>query len=381
MKKIMILGASELQLPAIQCANGMGIETIVLDFDANAIGRNEALKFYEVSTLDYDKVLEIAISEKIDGIMTICSDRPMTVVARVGEKLGLNTISYETALKATDKSLMRKALLENNVPIPQFFICRTYEEVVDAVNSIQGECIFKPSNNSGSRGIYLYDETKNLQDAYSYSKQYSTNDVVLVEEFMKGPEVSVEAFVINGEINIIQITDKITTGAPYFVEMGHTQPSSLPNDIQSQIKKVAIKGIQALNINKGPAHVEIKVTEQGPKIVEIGARLGGDHITTDLVPLSTGVNMVELTIKNALNFPVDINTLFLKSAAIRYISEELKIPKKLKGKVRYHFEKHKKIIDIKSSNDRLGYYIIDCDNLNEICNVIAEIEHCMKCII
>ncbi|WP_050635418.1 ATP-grasp domain-containing protein [Candidatus Stoquefichus sp. SB1] len=374
MKKIMILGASELQLPAIQCANSMGIETIVLDFDANAIGRNEASKFYEVSTLDYDKVLEIAKFEKIDGIMTICSDRPMTVVARVGEKLGLNTISYETALKATDKGLMRKALFENNVPIPQFFICRTYEDVEHAVNSIQGECIFKPSNNSGSRGIYLYDENKNLQDAYSYSKQYSTDNIVLVEEFMKGPEVSVEAFVINGEVNIIQITDKITTGAPYFVEMGHTQPSSLPNDIQSQIRKVAIKGIQALNIDNGPAHVEIKVTEQGPKIVEIGARLGGDYITTDLVPLSTGVNMVELTIKNALNFPVDIKKLFLKSSAIRYINDELEIPEEFKTKVTYYFNKDIQLSDIKSSNDRRGYYIIQTMNLDELDSVISEIQ-------
>lgn len=352
----------------------MGIETIVLDFDANAIGKNEASKFYEVSTLDYDKVLEIAKFEKIDGIMTICSDRPMTVVARVGEKLGLNTISYETALKATDKGLMRKALFENNVPIPQFFICRTYEDVEHAVNSIQGECIFKPSNNSGSRGIYLYDENKNLQDAYSYSKQYSTDNIVLVEEFMKGPEVSVEAFVINGEVNIIQITDKITTGAPYFVEMGHTQPSSLPNDIQSQIRKVAIKGIQALNIDNGPAHVEIKVTEQGPKIVEIGARLGGDYITTDLVPLSTGVNMVELTIKNALNFPVDIKKLFLKSSAIRYINDELEIPEEFKTKVTYYFNKDIQLSDIKSSNDRRGYYIIQTMNLDELDSVISEIQ-------
>lgn len=374
MKKLLILGASELQLPAIQCANSMEIETIVLDFDANAIGSNEASKFYEISTLDYDKVLEIAKFEKIDGIMTICSDRPMTVVARVGEKLGLNTISYETALKATNKGLMRKALFENNVPIPQFFICRTYEDVEHAVNSIQGECIFKPSNNSGSRGIYLYDENKNLQDAYSYSKQYSTDNIVLVEEFMKGPEVSVEAFVINGEVNIIQITDKITTGAPYFVEMGHTQPSSLPNDIQSQIRKVAIKGIQALNIDNGPAHVEIKVTEQGPKIVEIGARLGGDHITTDLVPLSTGVNMVELTIKNALNFPVDIKKLFFKSAAIRYINDELEIPEEFKTKVTYYFNKDIQLSDIKSSNDRRGYYIIQTINLDELDSVISEIQ-------
>ena len=89
-------------------------------------------------------------------------------------------------------------------------------------------------------------------------------------------------------MHVIQITDKLTTGAPYFVEMGHNQPSLLPKNIQQQIEKVAKMAVKALGIQNGPSHTEIKVTSEGPKIVEIGARLGGDNITTHLVPLSTG---------------------------------------------------------------------------------------------
>lgn len=372
-KKLMILGASELQLPAIECASRLGLETVVLDYDSEAVGKKRASKFYEVSTLDYQKISEVAKTEKIDGLMTICSDRPMPIIAKVGEKLKLNTIAYDTAMKATDKGLMRLTLRQNNVPIPKFFICKTYDDFVHAVRCINGKCIVKPSNNSGSRGIHIY-ENGDGKEIYEYSKKYSTDKIVLVEEFMSGPEVSVEIFVINGGVNIVQITDKITTGEPYFVEMGHTQPSSLPSDVQEDIKSVAEQGVKALGICNGPAHVEIKVTDTGAKIVEIGARLGGDHIATDLVSLSTGINMVELVINYSLNIPIHLKKVFSKSSAIRYFNEKIEIPDSLKETVMYHYNEQIKVSSIKSSNDRRGYYIIQANNIVELNEKLEEIE-------
>lgn len=378
MKKLMILGASELQVPAIKCANNLGIKTIVLDYDSNAIGKEIASKFYEVSTLDYEKVLEIAKSENIDGIVTICSDRPIPIIAKIGEKLGLNTISYDTAMKATDKALMRNALKEKNVPIPKYYICNNYDEFEHAIESIEGKVVIKPSNNSGSRGVHFYNGKGELKELYEYSKQYSSNQCVLVEEYMEGPEVSVEVFVENSEIYIIQITDKITTGAPYFVEMGHTQPSALPYDIQDNIKEVAKKAVKALGIDNGPAHVEIKVTVNGAKIVEIGARLGGDHITTDLVPLSTGIDMVDLTIKMSLNDDIQISKSINKASAIRYFDRPIKSNNLFKQKVEKIFIENKDIIDIKSSNDRYGYFIIQEKDLEGIDDKINLLEDILK---
>lgn len=378
MKKLMILGASELQVPAIKCANNLGVKTIVLDYDSNAVGRELASKFYEVSTLDYKKVLEIAENENIDGIMTICSDRPIPIIAKIGEKLGLNTISYDTAMKATDKALMRDALKEYYVPIPQYYVCNNYDEFEDAIKSIQGKSIVKPSNNSGSRGIHFYNGSGDLKEIYEYSKQYSSNKCVLVEEYMEGPEVSVEVFVSNSKIHIIQITDKITTGEPYFVEMGHTQPSILPIDIQDDIKKVSRKAVEALGIDKGPAHIEIKATVNGAKIVEVGARLGGDHITTDLVPLSTGIDMVELAVKTALKDNIRIDKSINYASAIRYFDKPIKINDLFSEQVKQFFIEEKNISDIKSSNDRYGYYIIQEDNIDNIFNKINLLDNILK---
>lgn len=135
---------------------------------------------------------------------------------------------------------------------------------------------------------------------------------------MEGPEVSVETLSFDGHTHIIAITDKVTTGSPEFVEMGHSIPSQLSIDTKLQIEKVVIAAIKAVGINNGPSHTEIIITKDGPKVVELGARLGGDNITTHLVPFATGVDMVEACIEIAFgNNPV-LNKRISMGSAIRY---------------------------------------------------------------
>lgn len=307
MKKIMILGASILQLPAIKKAKEMGLQVIVADMDENAIGfQEEGIICEVISTIDSEKILEAAKKYNIDGIMTLASDMPMRSVAIVAKEMGLVGISEKTALNATNKAEMRQCLKECGVPIPQFFCVSSreeYEKAIEYFRKAQLKCIVKPADNSGSRGVDLLSDLSDeelISKVYEYSKSYSRGGDIVVEEYMEGPEVSVETLSVDGECHIIQITDKLTTGAPYFVEMGHSEPSELPEDVKIKISEVASTAVKAIGITNGPSHTEIKVTKDGPKIVELGARLGGDNITTHLVPLSTGVDMVECCIKIAL---------------------------------------------------------------------------------
>lgn len=370
LKKILILGASELQIPAILEARKMGIFTIVADYDSNAIGKKFADKFYEISTLDYASLLDVAKKEKIDGIMTICSDRPMTVVARIGEKLNLSTISLQAAINATDKSTMRKVLRDEGIPIPKFSICRNKEELVKAIDEIGLPLIVKPSDNSGSRGVFLIKKIKDIDKAFNYSMNSSSSKIIVAEEYMVGPEVSVEIFVENSNIHVIQVTDKETTGSPHFVELGHSQPSCLPN--QEEIEQLAIKAVKALEIFSGPAHVEIIITKEGPKIVEVGARLGGDHITTDLVPLSTTVNMVRMTIESSLNMKLEEIKKKESFSTIKYIIDNVEKYKKafkvlkVDSLVEFKCYSNSDCVDVKSSNDRLGYYIMKNDDKSKL---------------
>ena len=379
MKKLMILGASVLQIPAIIEAKKMGIYVIVVDMNPNAEGFSYADKKIVVSTTDTQRVLEVAKENDIDGIITIASDRPMRTVAKVAEELNLIGIDEKTAVNATNKSKMRDALKKYSVPIPMYFSVDDYEQYLEAIKKIRNKnykCIVKPADNSGSRGIRLIEnyEEKELEKVYKYCKENSNSGSLVVEEFMQGPEVSVETISYKGVCHVIQVTDKITTGSPYFVEMGHNQPSSLDLKTIERIKKVAIDANKAIGIKDGPSHTEIKVTKDGPKIVELGARLGGDNITTHLVPYSTGVNMVEACINIALGKEIDIRKKFDKASVARYkkcdIGKIIKI-EGIEDAKKIHGIKNVKIVhgvgeesrEIKNSNDRVAYVIAQDDNV------------------
>lgn len=379
-KKLMILGASILQLPAIEKAKEMGLDVVVVDMNPDAIGFNVPdIEKEIISTIDIQAVISAAKSHKIDGIMTLATDMPMRTVAAVAKEMNLIGIDEETALKATNKAEMRKALQLNNVPIPKFYVVRNKDEYKEVVKQFHVPFIVKPADSSGSRGIIevkdIHNETLVIQ-AYEYCHPFSKVGDVVVEEYMEGPEVSVETLTVNGECHVIQITDKLTTGAPHYVEMGHSQPTMLSKEIAGQISNVAKAANKAIGIKNGPSHTEIIVTKEGPKIVELGARLGGDNITTHLVPLSTGVDMVECCIKIALGEIPDIKKKWNKGSAIRYFDQKSGYIKAIDG-----IEEAKKIPGIKqisvvhgvgenitevtSSGSRIGFVIAQGLNEND----------------
>lgn len=388
MKKIMILGASILQLPAIKCAKKMGLYVVAVDMNAAAIGFGYADACELISTVDTEQILSAARKHNIAGIMTLASDMPMLSVARVAAELSLQAISVQCAERVTNKGKMRDCLLQAKVPIPAYYQVESAAEYLAAVSRFRDKCLIKPVDNSGSRGVFLLTDftPQAALAAYEYSRAHSKSGLVLVEEFMQGPEVSVETFSIGGCCEIIQITDKLTSGAPYFVELGHSQPSMLSASVQQDIRDVAARAVQAVGIVDGPAHVEIIVTSAGAKIVELEARLGGDNITTALVPLSTGIDLVELTIKTALGDPVYPVRKYNKAAAIRYFTAPNGWLEKISGceeaaaipgvqQLLFTKQVGDAVGSVQSSNDRLGFVITQADSPQaaiDICKQVCQ---------
>ena len=337
MKKIFILGASALQVPAIKKAKEKGLYVYVLDYDPEAVGIKEADEFLCISTIDKEAVLEAAKKYKPDYIITSTSDMPVRTVAYVNEKLGKeNDISYEDSICATNKAAMRRRMQEENVPIPAFYVVLSPQEFIAKAKILGAKFVSKPADNAASRGVVLFDRDiylngltgdadkdraleDELKKIYNFTKEYSRGGEVLLEEYMEGPEVSVESFTVDGETHIITITDKLVTEEPFFVETGHTEGSRLPDKVKEDIKNVALAAIKALHLKNGPTHTEIKVTESGAKLVEIAARLGGDFITSRLVPLSTGVDMIECSLSSVLGERVDCEKKYSRGAAIRFL--------------------------------------------------------------
>lgn len=370
-KKMMILGASALQVPAILKAKELGYEIILVDYDENAVGFALADVKLVVSTLDQEEVYRQALIYKPDVVLTSTSDGPVRTAAYVNEKLGKKPdLSWEDSLCATIKSNMRDRLKECSVPIPEYYAVHNLTEFLEAVEKLNGFCIVKPADNAGSRGVVLLDTGKegHPENIYEYSKGNSRNGTVMVEEYMTGAEVSVEAMTVEGETTVIAITDKLTTPPPYFVEIGHCEPSRLPEDVKERIRQTAIQAVRAIRLQNGPSHTEIKLTESGPKIVELAARLGGDYITSKLVPLSAGVDMVGASVLLACGEKADLTVKKQEGAAIRFIQgtpgtiQEIVVEEALHHldgleECIFYKKKGEETKDTESSNDRIGHVI------------------------
>ena len=366
MKKILIIGASSLQVPGILKAKEMGFETAVVDFNPRAVGIKYADKYYNVSTTDKEGVYEAAKDFGADGIVTLATDMPMRSLAYACEKLNLVGVKYDTAVKATDKGEMIKAFEKYDVAHPWYHILKSGESIESIVREIHYPLIVKPTDNSGSRGVVLVHDEQELYEAVSYSIKESREGNIILEEYMIGPEVSVEVIVLDGKPHILQITDKLTTGAPHFVEMGHNQPSSHGKDIVEEIKSTTENAIKCLKVTGGPVHAELKITENGIKVVELGARLGGDHISTELVSLSTGIDLVEATINWALGEDVDIKQKISAYSAIRYVGKlsAVKMDREQMELLDYFSWNRLNENDIKSSRDREFCFIVSGETRN-----------------
>ncbi len=379
MKRLLIIGASHLQLPAIQKAKEMGLYVGVVDFNPDAVGISAADEYFNISTIDEEGVYQAAKKFRADGIMTLATDMPMRSVAYAANKLGLVGISYDTAIKATDKGEMIKAFEASNVEHPWYYILSSLDELETVENRITFPCISKPVDNAGSRGVMLVHSRGELNEAVKYSSLNGRNGGVIIEEYLEGSEVSVEIIVVDGTVHILQITDKLTTGAPHFVEMGHSQPSQLEDENIDAIRDLAVRAVRAVGINNGPAHVEIMLTKKGPRMIELGARMGGDCITTHLVPLSTGIDMIKATIDICLGDVPDLEYKFHKGSAIRYLRQSHGTIQKIEGvetaksyegvkQVTFVKEIGDSVKNINSSVDRIGYVIAQAESAVQAVN-------------
>ena len=319
MKKILIIGASILQLPAIKKAKDAGYYTIVADFNPKAIGVQYADEYHNVSTIDEVGITALAKKVKPDGIMTLATDLPMRALAMATSKLCLPGISYDTAIKATDKGEMIKAFEVGNVEHPWFFILKNKDDLDRVLPSLSYPCVIKPTDNAGNRGVSYAKDEAELLSLYAYSHDNSHSGDVIIEEYMEGQEVSVEIIVYHGTVHILAVTDKLTQGKPYFVEIGHSEQSQLGEENVAKIKELATRAVKTIGIDNSPAHVEIMLTKDGPKMVELGARMGGGCITTHLVPLATGIDMIKSVMDMAMGGEPDITSKFDKGSALRHI--------------------------------------------------------------
>ncbi len=299
-KSIFILGAGIMQIPAINTAKKNGWFCIVADRDNEAPGIKYADQFEKVDLKDYEKIYSTACkiqkNKGLDGIFTAGTDFSASV-AYTAEKLSLPGISYETALVASNKALMRKIFKNRGIPSPKF---TTVKSPTDNVIELSYPVVVKPVDNMGARGVKMVRNKKELPETIAHAIASSRSGEAIIEEFIPGKEYSLDALINNGQITITGIADRHIQFSPYFVEMGHTIPTAATPEVIHSITDIFAQGIKALGINHGAAKGDIFYGTRGAIVGEIAARLSGGYMSGWTYPYASGINLTEAAMKLAL---------------------------------------------------------------------------------
>lgn len=367
MKKLAVVGGSYLQLPIVQKAKGLGYEVHCFAWLEGAVCKEVADYFYPVSTREKEEILKICREVEVDGIITIASDAAVATVNYVATALGLIANPERYTDITTNKYRMRSCFMEQGIPGPQFMLSVPGREEV--LENFCYPLIVKPTDRSGSLGVEKVERKEDLPEAIERARKNSFSKEVIIEEFAEGVEVSVEAISWQGKHYILTITDKVTTGAPFFVELEHHQPSSLPGEIQEEVKAIVQKALTALHIEYGASHSELKIAGKGRiKVIEIGGRMGGDFIGSDLVRLSTGYDFLKGVVEVAMgNFirPVirehHCAGVYFLSQETAYLKEVIEQSGKYKEIVKAEIT-DPVLKNIECSKDRSGYLIYRSEN-------------------
>ena len=269
---------------------------------------------------------------------------------------------------------MRKALIESNIPTVKFKKVGI-EDDLDFTKEMNFPLIVKPTDRSGSRAITKITDKTELKEAISKAIDNSFEKKAIVEEFIEGREYSAEGISFNGKHRFLTITEKQTTGAPHFIETGHIEPAFISNETKERVYKELEKALDALEITNSATHSEFKITPNNEvRIIEIGARMGGDCIGSDLVKLSTGYDYIKMVIDVAMgNEPnLDIGEKYNYSA-IKFIFNEkdlddLKKAQEIIPDCIFRVSEIDEIgtHEVVDSSSRYGFYILKTNDFDQI---------------
>ena len=331
-KHLLIVNAtSESNLPNFIVAKKMGLFVTLVGPEFPSWVRPYVNNYLEADNYNVTELVNIIRKynekNKIDGVITFW-DREVKAVAAIAHALNLPGNSPEAALISKHKGEMRKILQKSNVSQPEFYSIKNEFDLYEAAKKIGYPLILKPTGASASQGIFLIDNKDQIHKAFNEMElalkptYWFDQHEYLAEAYMRGIEFSVEGIVQESQDIFFAGITKKWTDQKYFAEQQHCFPTDLKQDEINSIYALVEKAITAIGLRYSAFHTEVMKTEKTFKIVEVNARLGGDLITTQLVPLATGFSIVEAAIKTSFGMPICIEPYLKKEyACIRFLIE------------------------------------------------------------
>lgn len=294
-KKIAIIGASTGQLPLCLKAREMDLETFCFAWDEGAVCKNYVDHFISISIFEMDTIVYLCLQYKIDGVVSNASESTALVASYVADKLGKNGTPYDSFVRIQDKVYVReKTNSISNLQAVNF----TVGLYTDILNSIDVPFVLKPIKGAAKKGVNF---VNNLKDDLHISDELK-DAIFMVEEYIEGKEYSVESLSYHNKHEVIQITEKIGSGAPHFVELEHHQPANLSKFQVDKIHKIIPLILEAVGFTNGASHTEIKIdNNDNIFLVEVNPRGGGDFISNDLIGLSTDYDYLKQLILISLD--------------------------------------------------------------------------------
>lgn len=290
---IAIIGASTGQLPLVLKAKEKGVRTVCFAWENGAICKDECDEFYPISIFETEEIVKICKELDINGVATTASEETALACSIISNKLGLTGNSPLVIKNIQDKKKVRYLTKE----IKGLSVPKTW--TIDQKDEISYPCVVKPIKGSAKKGVSYCDNPSNFDKAIIYTQ--ASKSEILIEEYISGDEYSVESLSYHGNHNVIQITQKITTGFPHFAELEHHQPAIIDGNLKESIIEVVKKILSAVNYANGASHIEIKVNDNKIYLIEINPRGGGDRISDTLVGMSTDCDYLSAVIDIALN--------------------------------------------------------------------------------
>lgn len=299
-KTLFILGAGLEQTIAIRQAKQMGLKVIAADNNPNAVGLRLADIGIQADLHNIPRLIAIAKKHHVDGVMTHAVEIPF-IVASVAKALGLPHLHPSVAQRATDKFKRITHLKNAGLPTPKFAAVTSLEGAKKIIQKIGFPAIIKPTDNAGARGVKRVNALSELADAFQEAYAFSKSKEILLEEMLTGLEISTEHFVHTGSLWTTGFADRnysrVPEFFPYFVEDGHSVPSTLPLKMQKRVIDTCERAIRALGIDWGVAKGDILIKGNTVYVLEMAARTSGGWFAAGTVPIATGVHLLKSLIR------------------------------------------------------------------------------------
>jgi len=300
-KTILFVGAGRHQRRSIQRARELGHRVVAVDRNPEAAGLHEADAGEVVDFRDVEAVVEAANRHEVDGVLTVSADRAVPVVAAVAERLALPGIGTATAHLMTNKIAMRRRLGDAGVPQPRFAAVRNLHEGRAALATVGLPAVLKPADSGGQRGVFRLDTPDDLERHLHAALVESSSEEAIVESFHDGIELNGLVIARGGQVELLTLSDRLRPpGIGFGVGWIHVYPSTIYGHALEQAEQAAVRAVRTLGLKDGIAFPQIIVTEPGEaRIVEVAARIPGGQMA-DLARHATGVDLLEVAIRQAL---------------------------------------------------------------------------------